>query len=75
MKNILSYKLGTIFKGYEIKWWINQHLICPDRLKRKMAKKMERYLFTLKDECDYYLSKDDSWWTSTYKSYLVNSIK
>ena len=56
MKNILSYKLGTVFKGREIKDWILYHTN-NETSKSKIAKRMTEYLTIDNDEW-YYLWKD-----------------
>ena len=57
MKNILSYPLGTLFHGSEIKEWITYHLQ-HETSKTKICKRMEEYL-NIDDEDLYYLIHGD----------------
>lgn len=57
MKNILSYSLGTIFKGKEIKDWISYHT-SNKTSKSKVARKLEKYS-DIDDDDWYCLGKDE----------------
>lgn len=71
-KNILSYKLGTVFTGKEIKEWIQFHL--DNRTYRSsVARDMKKYL-NIPDEGKYVLHKDEYWASESYGQYLVRKV-
>lgn len=49
MKNILSYPVGTLFRGREIKEWIDYHMNHETSHTRE-AKHLQRYLSCQDDE-------------------------
>lgn len=55
MKNILSYPVGTVFLGAEIKEWISYHLE-HETSHTKEAKHMKKYLSVADDE-EYVFTK------------------
>ena len=54
MKELLTYKLGSILKGKEIKEWI-QFQLDNDTAYKKYAKEMTNYLSILEDDKNYKL--------------------
>ena len=72
MKNILSYKLGTIFTGKEIKDWIKYHTE-RNTSKTRVAKRMTKFL-NLDDNEKYYLYKDTYSSCGSYNHYLVQHV-
>ena len=72
MKNILSYKLGTIFSGREIKEWIKYH-IENQTSKTNIAKRMMKYL-NIADNEKYYLSKGNYLSSASFNEYIVVNL-
>lgn len=72
MKNILSYPLGTLFTGKEIKEWITYHTNNKTS-KSRIAKKMIDYL-TIDDNYLYCLTHGDTC-SSRAKDFLVMRYK
>lgn len=72
MKNILSYKLGTIFSGKEIKEWIKYHTE-NQTSKTDVAKKMVKYLDIADDE-KYFLYKGNYRSSASYNEYIVENL-
>ena len=69
-KTNLSYKLGTRFKGKEIKDWIKYNLE-NNTSHTKVANTMKEYLNTLEDETIYFLYKENYRSSENYNEYLV----
>ena len=72
MKNILSYKLGSVFSGKEIKEWINYHLENKTS-HTKQALYLKRFL-NINDENHYMLYKDGYPSSETYNEYYFKKI-
>ena len=72
MKNILSYPLGTVFRGKEIKKWILYHTN-NNTSKSRIAKKMVDYL-TIDDDDWYCLVHGDTC-SSRANDFLVMRYK
>ena len=72
VRNILSCKVGTIFKGKEIKEWIQYHLT-NDTSKTRIAKQMIKYL-NIEDMADYRLYRGTYESSASYKRYLVERV-
>lgn len=71
-KNILSYKLGTVFTGKEIKEWI-QFQLDNETYRSSVARDMKKYL-NISDEGKYVLYKDEYWASASYGQYLVRRV-
>lgn len=68
MKNILSYGIGTIFTGKEIKTWIKANL-SPESSHFKTAKTLIPFL-NLKDNMNYALAKENYNSCASYHRYI-----
>lgn len=68
MKNILSYELGSLFTGKEIKEWILTNLN-PNSSHFSVAKTLKPFL-NLKDEKKYILAKENYSACATYHHYI-----
>ena len=71
-KNILSYKLGTVFTGKEIKQWIQFHL--DNRTYRSSVARNMKKCLNISDEGKYVLYKDEYWASANYGQYLVRRV-
>ena len=69
-KNILSYAAHTVFKGSEIKAWIQFYLDHDHGSKSRAARKMREYL-NVEDNEDYVLQKNNRSSSGGYEVHLV----
>lgn len=67
MVNILSYKLGSSFKGKDIKDWIEFHTT-HNTSKSKIANNMKKYM-NLDDNEEYKLTKETYRSCGSYNKY------
>lgn len=75
LRNILSYPVGTIFSGKEIKDWIAYNLFHPSS-KTLMAKRMEKYL-NISDSRHYFLlryTRPHALASDKYVKYIVCAV-
>lgn len=71
MKNILSYKPGTKFKGKQIKDWIKYHT--ENQTSHSLvARNMVKYL-NIKDDKDYTISKGT--YQASARTFQVMEVK
>lgn len=72
MRNLLSYGVGAIFTGKEIKTWIKANL-SPDSSHFKVAKTLTPFL-NLKDNTNYILAKENYSSCANYNHYIFLKV-
>jgi hypothetical protein len=73
MKNILSYQLGTIFTGKEIKDWIIYHTQKETSSHAKEAWELAKYL-NIRDNKLYRFLKGTYRSSASYGKYLIRGV-